>query len=125
MAQVKGPLMSMTASGSIAQGGLQFRATRHGPQVVIPALGQAPSKRIASPRQASIRAIFEAAAREWRTTSAELKADWSAQALGTQHASGWEFFLATRMREAVPPRDLLITPDGAPITDGRGRRLFV
>ena len=125
MARVKGPLMSMTASGSIAQGGLQFRQTRNGPQVVIPALGQPKRQQAATPRQSTIRAIFEAAAREWRSTSPELKQHWNAQAQGTRHASGWELFLSTRMTEAVPPRNLLITPDGAPITDGRGRRLFV
>lgn len=125
MARVKGPLMSMTASGSIAQGGLQFRQTRHGPQVVIPAQGRSSRQQPASPQQATIRAEVAGIAAEWRTLSPSARAWWLDQARATTAPNGWNLFLAARLNELRNPANMLTLPDGRPITDGYGRRLLV
>ncbi len=125
MARVKNPLMSMTASGSIAQGGLQFRDTRHGPQVVIPALGKSSRQQAASPQQAEIRADFASIAAEWRALSPSSRDWWHEQAKATAAPNGWNLYLSERLNALRNPPNMLTLPDGRPITDGYGRRLLV
>jgi len=125
MARVKGPLMSFSASGSVGQGLVQFRTTRNGPQVVIPALGRSSRQQSASPQQATIRAEVAGIAAEWRTLSPSARAWWLDQARATTAPNGWNLFLAARLYELRNPVNALTLADGRPITDGYGRRLLV
>lgn len=125
MTRVKNPLHSFTASGSIAGGALQFRATRNGPQAVIPALGNVARKPKPTPRQSAARAEFKEIADEWAELTELAKAFWQANSVNTTAPNGWSLYLGTRIREmGSDPRNLLL-PDGRPIVDAVGRRLTV
>lgn len=125
MVRVRGPLFSHQASGSIGNGTIQFRTTKHGAQVILPGAGKPTANRTPTANQAETRAQFKGIAADWRALGAELKAYWSAQASAKNLPNGWSAYLAYRMTEALDPARLLTTPDGEPITDGRGRRLFI
>ena len=116
MARVKGPLMSMTASGSIAQGGLQFRQTRHGPQVVIPALSRQ-EKHPTTPSTAQLRqrADFTAARDQWRALDEAERSNWREQARAMDAPNGWSLFLRHAIGPGFYPTDFLTTPDGQAI----------
>lgn len=97
MARIKGPLMSITASGSLA-GTLVFRQTARGAQAQAMPTSQPP----ATPAQAACRADFKAAADAWRTLDAETRADWQTVA-AVRHRSARQFFLAEwRVQHSTP-----------------------
>jgi len=125
MAKVKNPLMSFTASGSIAGGAIQFRNTRSGPQVVLPQAGNTTRKPATTARQAAARAEFREIAAEWAAMPSLAKAFWQEVSTHTSAPNGWSAYLAARIKEMGSDPLNLLMPDGRPIVDAQGRRLTV
>jgi len=125
MVKVRGPLFSSQASGSIGNGTIQYRTTRNGPQAVIPSAGKPKANPVPTPNQAERRAEFKAIAADWARLEADTKAYWSQIASARALANGWTAYLAYRLAESFDPARALTLPNGEPITDGHGRRLFI
>lgn len=125
MARVKMPLMSLSASGEVGNKALQFRTTRHGAEVVIPALVRSPAKKHTSPAQADIRMTFREAKNEWAELDGNAKAEWAEIARLSGVSSGWNAYLAMRMKGRTLDPDILTLANGQPLTTPQGLPLRV
>jgi len=125
MVKVRGPLFSNQASGSMARGTIQYRTTKKGAQVILPGAGKKTTNRAPTANQAAHQDQFKGIASDWRALAPETKTYWSDRASALDLANGWSAYVSYRMAEALDPARLLTTPTGEPITDGRGRRLFI
>ena len=104
MAKIQGPLMSMSASGSIADA-VTHRATKHG------AVAQAKSKPTgpASEAQHRERLRFANAMHQWDSLTPEQRAPW--EALATAHPlNDYKIFVREYLLQQVVPPNLPLIP---------------
>lgn len=104
MAKLRGPLMSISATGSIASL-LTYRATRTGSVVQRPPIPRAPP----TFPQTSERARCAATAANWRTLDAAARAPWDALATARGSSPWITFFTESTIQQIVPP-DLPLLP---------------
>lgn len=113
MARVKGPLMSMEASGNVA-GQLQFRGNRHGTHVYRPTDPRQQNQGQATQKQTAVRARYRQINAAWNAMSAPERDDWNATAETDPRAvSGWNLYLAAAMATGNQPTTLTWDADGA------------
>lgn len=94
MARVRGPLMSMEASGNFA-GQMQFRCNRYGGHVYRPPDPTTQNQRPATQSQSVVRQRYRSAVAAWRALSEQDRNGWRAQGSAMLNdVSGWNLFLA-------------------------------
>ena len=125
MVKVRGPLFSHQASGSIGNGAIQYRSTRHGPQAIIPSAGKPSKGRAATKHQATVQTTFRLARVAWNALSPEEQAIWSQVANTTDAPNGWSAFLSHFMSGEYAPWEALRTPPGLVIRNAAGLALLV
>lgn len=97
MAKVRGPLMSMEASGNWA-GQLQFRGNRYGGHVYRPPAPSTQNQAPPTEKQAAVRARYALARTAWNALSQVERDTWNTSAqLDPRPVTGWNLFLASRM----------------------------
>lgn len=119
------PLMSLTASGQIGNGTLQFRSTRHGAQALLPTLARPRNRASVTTAQETTRADFASFARDWAGLGPVGRDLWDAESRRRHTASGWNSYLAYRMSARAPDPAVLRMADGSAIVDAAGRTLRI
>ena len=97
MARVKGPLMSMEASGNVA-GQLQFRGNRHGTHAYRPPDPRTQNQGDATAKQTAVRERYAVIKSFWDTLPNATRNAWNAQAeTDPNDINGWTLFFADTM----------------------------
>lgn len=104
MPKVTGPLLSITASGTVA-GLLCFRHTKAGPVVQKKPAGH----NSRSQWQGLERDSMQAAAAAWRTLDPRIKTIWGNNSLPTSRSAYMSFFMEWKVQQ-VQPGDLPLIP---------------
>lgn len=109
MARVRGPLMSMEASGNFA-GQFQFRHNRYGGHVYKPPVPSTQNQRPATKAQALVRARYAAGRLEWNGLEENVRSSWAATARARKNdVTGFNLFMAAWMT-ATPPEPPVCVP---------------
>jgi hypothetical protein len=103
MARIKGPLMSLSASGALGRD-LLFRSGRKAGHVYRPADPCRVNQAEASAPQAAVRAVYRQAAASWRVLDPSQRAAWQARAAASgTGATAWNLYLADFHKASAGP----------------------
>ncbi len=126
MARVKGPLLSVSASGSFGNGAIQFRSKGQTTGVILPALKRATAgPQPASEPQTRQRARFRKARDAWHGLDPLARAPFNARAAAGGYSNGWAAFLADYLARSIYPPEFLLLADGQPVLDFYGDYLSI
>jgi hypothetical protein len=115
MAKVTAPLFSVSASGNMASGTMQYRSGNWGTHVYKPLAPGKQNKGKPTATQAARRAEFLQVRDAWHALSVEANQGYQVEANTIGGLNGWNLFVSRGLTGLRLPGATLLTRDGLPI----------